>query len=135
MFFRIILRFLLNKEFNVSEQVYGNYINGEWLTGGAVTTNTSPSDTSDVIGTYAKATIDDCNSATKAANEAFDQWSQSGLENRKAILDFIGAELIDRKEEIGRILAREQGKTLPEAIGEVARSGQFFQYYGAEVLR
>jgi acyl-CoA reductase-like NAD-dependent aldehyde dehydrogenase len=121
----------------VSEQVYGNYINGEWVTraDGAETKNTSPSDTSDLIGRYAKATIDDCNAAIKAANEAFEEWSQSGLENRKAILDFIGAELIDRKEEIGRVLAREQGKTLPEAMGEVARSGQFFQYYGAEVLR
>ena len=50
-------------------------------------------------------------------------------------MDKIGAELITRSSEIGEILAREEGKTLAEGIGEVARSGQFFQYYGAEVLR
>ena len=50
-------------------------------------------------------------------------------------MDKIGAELIARSSEIGEILAREEGKTLAEGIGEVARSGQFFQYYGAEVLR
>jgi aldehyde dehydrogenase (NAD+) len=57
------------------------------------------------------------------------------LEQRKAVLDKIGAELITRSSEIGEILAREEGKTLAEGIGEVARSGQFFQYYGAEALR
>ena len=57
------------------------------------------------------------------------------MEQRKTVLDKIGAELIARSSEIGEILAREEGKTLAEGIGEVARSGQFFQYYGAEVLR
>ena len=57
------------------------------------------------------------------------------MEQRKTFLDKIGAELIARSSEIGEILAREEGKTLAEGIGEVARSGQFFQYYGAEVLR
>ncbi|MGI9289384.1 MAG: aldehyde dehydrogenase family protein, partial [Pseudomonadales bacterium] len=97
--------------------------------------NINPSDTSDVVGLYAKATVDDCQMAITAASQAFEQWSQTGLERRKIILDSIGAELIERKEEIGRILAREEGKPLAEGVGEVARSGQFFQYYGAEVLR
>ena len=60
---------------------------------------------------------------------------RSGLEQRKAILDFIGNELIARKDEIGAVLAREEGKTLAEGVGEVGRSGQFFQYYAAETLR
>ena len=51
------------------------------------------------------------------------------------MLDFIGAELIARSAEIGEILAREEGKTRAEGVGEVYRSGQFFQYYGAEALR
>lgn len=73
--------------------------------------------------------------AIAAARAAADSWAQSALEERKVILDKIGDELIARKEEIGKVLAREEGKTLPEAIGEVGRSGQFFQYYGAETLR
>ena len=37
-------------------------------------------------------------------------------------LNRISAEIITRKDELGRLLAREEGKTLPEGIGEVARA-------------
>ena len=119
----------------MTSQVYRNYINGEWVEGYDEIVNVNPSDTSDIVGRYAKANSDDCLAAIKAANAAFESWSQSTLEQRKTSLDMIGAELIARSGEIGEILAREEGKTLAEGVGEVARSGQFFQYYGAEVLR
>ena len=35
----------------------------------------------------------------------------------------------------GRLLSREEGKTLPEGIGEVARAGQIFKFFGGEALR
>lgn len=119
----------------MSDDIHGNYIDGEWLGSDAIIENINPSDTSDVVGRYAKASVQDCEAAIAAATAAFEGWSQSALEERKAILDRIGAELIERSGEIGRVLAREEGKTLAEGVGEVARSGQFFQYYGAEVLR
>jgi len=119
----------------MSHEVFQNYINGQWVGSSAVIENINPSDTSDVVGHYAKATAEDCLAAIAAANAAFADWSQSGLEQRKQVLDFIGAELIARSVEIGEILAREEGKTRAEGVGEVYRSGQFFQYYGAEALR
>ena len=119
----------------MSHEVFQNYINGQWVGSSAVIENINPSDTSDVVGHYAKATAEDCLAAIAAANAAFADWSQSGLEQRKQVLDFIGAELIARSAEIGEILAREEGKTRAEGVGEVYRSGQFFQYYGAEALR
>ncbi|MDA8646214.1 aldehyde dehydrogenase family protein [Porticoccaceae bacterium] len=119
----------------MTSKVHQNYINGQWVDGYDVINNVNPSDISDTVGQYAKANADDCAAAVAAANVAFDSWSQSALEQRKAILDMIGSELISRSAEIGEILAREEGKTLAEGIGEVARAGQFFQYYGAEVLR
>ena len=119
----------------MSQEMFQNYINGQWVASAAVIENINPSDTSDVVGHYAKASAEDCLTAIAAANAAFDGWSQSGLEQRKQILDFIGAELIARSGEIGEILAREEGKTRAEGVGEVHRSGQFFQYYGAEALR
>ena len=33
------------------------------------------------------------------------------------------------------MLSREEGKTLPEGIGEVARAGQIFKFFGGEALR
>ena len=119
----------------MSHEVFQNYINGQWVGSSVVIENINPSDTSDVVGHYAKASPEDCLAAISAANAAFAGWSQSGLEQRKQVLDFIGAELIARSGEIGEILAREEGKTRAEGVGEVYRSGQFFQYYGAESLR
>ena len=119
----------------MSLKKHDNYINGEWIAGSSYHENVSPSDTTDVIGLFAHASETDVAAAIEAARNAAPAWAEFGLEARKAILDKIGDELIARSEEIGRILAREEGKTLAEGIGETYRAGQFFQYYGAEVLR
>ena len=119
----------------MSVGAFKNFIDGQWVAGESFIANINPSDTSDTIGEYARATAADGLAAIEAANRAFGDWAQSGLEQRKAILDFIGNELIARKDEIGAVLAREEGKTLAEGVGEVGRSGQFFQYYAAETLR
>ena len=47
----------------------------------------------------------------------------------------IGTEMMERAEEIGRIVSREEGKPLAEGKGEVYRAGQFFTYFAAEALR
>src|SRR5690606_25145369 len=59
----------------------------------------------------------------------------SGIQQRADILDKVGTAILARKEEFGRLLAREEGKTLPEAIGEVGRAGQIFKYFAGEALR
>ena len=114
---------------------HDNFIDGQWVAAAHYTDNMSPSDLDDKIGSYAKASIEDAAAAIAAAEKASIEWGQSGLEKRKAVLDFIGNELIARSAEIGLILAREEGKTVAEGTGEVYRSGQFFQYYAAETLR
>ena len=40
-----------------------------------------------------------------------------------------------RKDEIGAILAREEGKTLAEAVGETARAAQIFKFFAGEAIR
>lgn len=112
-----------------------NFINGEWVAGSECIDSINPSDTSDIVGNFTAASTEDCERAIASAKNALGTWAMSGLEQRKAILDFIGNELIERSAEIGRVLAREEGKPLAEGIGEVYRSGQFFQYFGAECLR
>ncbi len=115
---------------------YGNFIAGQWWSGARETLeNRNPSDLDDVIGHYACAGQADVDAAVDAARAALPAWSGAELETRHAVLNRIGTELIDRKDELGRLLAREEGKTLPEATGEVARAGQFFTFYAGEVLR
>ncbi|MGI9318535.1 MAG: aldehyde dehydrogenase family protein [bacterium] len=112
-----------------------NYIDGQWLTGEESLDNINPSDTRDIIGSYAQASVDQVNQAIDCAHRAQAEWGQSGLEQRYNALMSIGNALIDRSVELGEILSREEGKTLPEGKGEVYRAGQFFTYYAAEVLR
>lgn len=115
--------------------IHSLYIDGAWVEGVGTLTDTSPSDTRDVIGEYAQASTDQVAEAITAARRGARQWASSGLESRYQVLMAIGDELIARKDELGRLLSREEGKPLAEGAGEVYRSGQFFHYYAAEVLR
>lgn len=112
-----------------------NFINGEFVAGANTTLNINPSDLSDVIGEYAQANRVQAEIAIAAASKAFPAWASGNLQARSDALDFIGNEIIARKAELGDLLAREEGKTLVEAIGEVTRAGQIFKFFAGEVLR
>nr|WP_312989394.1 aldehyde dehydrogenase family protein [Comamonas koreensis] len=114
---------------------HNNLINGSWTPGKTTSPNTNPSDLSDVIGQYAQGDASDVDAAVAAATAAFPAWSVSGIQARHDALDKIGNEILARKEELGDLLAREEGKTRPEAIGEVARAGQIFKFFAGECLR
>ncbi|MES1937247.1 aldehyde dehydrogenase family protein [Salinisphaera hydrothermalis] len=112
-----------------------NWIGGEWLAGATTTTNINPSNLDDIIGEYALADAAQMETAIDAARTAQRSWAATGLEKRYQVLRAIGDELMARSNELGRELSREEGKPLAEGVGEVYRSGQFFTYYAAEVLR
>ena len=114
---------------------YDNLINGQWVEGKSYAPNTNPSDLSDVIGDYAQGDASDVEAAVAAAAAAFPAWSVSGIQARSDALDKIGSEILARKEELGDLLAREEGKTRAEGIGEVARAGQIFKFFAGECLR
>lgn len=112
-----------------------NFIGGEWVEGSGVTKNINPSNTNDLVGEYAKADKAQTEKAIAAAKAAFPAWAQSTPQMRYDALNKISTEILSRKEELGRLLAREEGKTLPEGIGEVARAGQIFAFFAGEALR
>ncbi|MCJ8056199.1 aldehyde dehydrogenase family protein [Shinella curvata] len=114
--------------------LHKNLIAGEWVSGDA-SANINPSNTKEIVGDYARASAEDTRNAIAAAKAALPAWSRSGILERHAILKKTGDEILARKEELGRLLAREEGKTLPEAIGEVTRAGQIFDYFAGETLR
>src|SRR5206468_8284340 len=98
----------------LSMQSFHNLINGEWVAGASEAPNINPSDTNDVIGLYAQADAHQAQAAIAAARAAFASWSLSTPQQRFDILDAAGSEILARKDEIGRLLSREEGKTLPE---------------------
>ncbi|HEY0053262.1 MAG TPA: aldehyde dehydrogenase family protein, partial [Caulobacteraceae bacterium] len=73
--------------------------------------------------------------AVSAAKAAFPAWSEASPEVRSDVLDRAGSLILERREEIGRLLSREEGKTLAEGIGETARAGRIFKYFAGEALR
>src|SRR5690606_2241307 len=117
-----------------SMTVHQNLIAGEWVGGDGIA-NINPSDTNDVVGTYARATADDTKTAIAAAKAAFPAWSRSGILERHAILRKTADEILARKDELGRLLSREEGKTLAEGIGETIRASQIFDFFAGECLR
>src|SRR6266851_9512926 len=116
-------------------ELHRNFIAGDWAAGADVSRNINPSDLSDVIGEYARADRAQADAAISAARAAFPAWSMSSIQDRANLLDAVGNAILARKDELGRLLAREEGKTLPEAVGEVARAGQIFKFFGGEALR
>jgi alpha-ketoglutaric semialdehyde dehydrogenase len=119
----------------MSAQAFRNYIAGDWVAGATVTLNRNPSDSSDVIGEYAQADVAQTRAAIAAAKQAFPGWATGSIQERANILDRAGNEILARKDELGRLLSREEGKTLPEGIGEAARAGNIFKFFAGEALR
>ena len=112
-----------------------NYIAGEWVEGPGINRNINPSDTNDVVGEYARADARQAEEAVEAAHHAQPGWARLSAELRGDALDRIGSEILARKEELGTLLSREEGKTLVEGIGEVVRAGRVFKFFAGEALR
>jgi aldehyde dehydrogenase (NAD+) len=110
-------------------------VGGEWVEGPAGIDSLNPSDTRDVV---AQAPADDgtaMRQAIGAAAEAYPVWRNASPEVRSDVLDRAGTAILARKDELGRLLAREEGKTVPEGIGEVTRAGRIFKFFAGEALR
>ncbi len=115
--------------------IHKNFIAGEWLAGAEEAENINPSNTGEVVGLYARGSREHAQTAIQAARKAFPGWSRSGIQQRHDILKKVSDEIMARKDELGLLLAREEGKVLGEATGEVMRAAQIFDFFAGEVLR
>ena len=116
-------------------ELRNNLIGGDWVEGVATKKNINPSNTADIVGEYAIADLQALDQAVKAAKDAFPSWSQASPQARHDVLDTTSNVISKRREELGRLLAREEGKTLAEGIGEVSRAAQIFKFFAGEALR
>jgi hypothetical protein len=114
---------------------YPNYINGEWRKPATTFENRNPADTSEIVGLFAKATPEEMGEAAAAAHAAYPGWSGLNAPARGALLYKV-ADILERKfDQLGEEMTREEGKTLPEAKGEVRRAINIFRYFGGEGSR
>lgn len=114
--------------------LFANYINGEWVSGDTFE-NRNPADTGEVVGLFVKGKVADMEAAAEAAAAALPAWSRLPGPARGAYL-FKVADILDRKfDQVAADMTREEGKTLPEAKGEVRRAINIFRYFGGEGSR
>jgi len=112
-----------------------NLIGGQWIKGNSYSPNLNPSNLADTIADYAQGDAAQVDAAVAAATAAFPGWATGNIQARSDALDKIGSEILARREELGTLLAREEGKTKAEGIGETTRAGQIFKFFAGECLR
>jgi len=118
-------------------RVFKNYINGEWADSrsGKTFPNINPANTDETVGMFQASNAADVDAACAAAVAAQRPWSDLPATRRGEFL-FKAAELIEsRLPQLGEEMTREEGKTLPEALGEVKRAINIFRYFGGEGSR
>jgi len=112
-----------------------SYVDGSWIEGKAALKNINPSDITDCIGEFESVDRSQTNKAIEVANHSATAWQEIGIHRRAEILDNIGNEILKRKHELGTLLSREEGKVLPEGVGEVERAGHVFKFFAGEAVR
>jgi alpha-ketoglutaric semialdehyde dehydrogenase len=112
-----------------------NLIGGRWTDGAIATPNRNPSDLTDIIGQYAQGTSEDVDRAVDAALQAAPTWWKAGIQVRADLLERVSTLIFGRREALGRLLAREEGKTLSEALAEVTRAAYVFRFFSGEAVR
>ncbi|WP_299177544.1 aldehyde dehydrogenase family protein [uncultured Brevundimonas sp.] len=112
-----------------------HWIGGEKVSGALAGESLNPSDTRDVVARTPQGGAAEVDQAVAAARAAFPGWSDASPEVRFDVLDKAGSLIMERAAAIGRLLAREEGKTLPEGIGETMRAARILKYFAGEALR
>ena len=114
---------------------YDSLVGGEWVCLGDYHENRNPSDVTDVVGLYSYGDAAGVDAAVAAARAAQPAWRDVTPQVRHDLLDAVGNTLAARAQDIGRMLSREEGKTLAESIGETMRASQVFKFFAGECLR
>lgn len=118
-------------------KVYRNFVGGEWVAVDGVRTvpNVNPADTRDVLGYVPLSSAEETRRAVEAAHAAFPSWRDTPPPVRGAMLYRAWSILDKERHELARLLAREEGKTVKEAAGEIARSVNILEFIAAEGRR
>lgn len=116
--------------------VQAAYVAGEWV---------SPSDdsaidvtnpaTGELIGRVPNLGASETDAAIAAAEIAQKAWAKRTAKERSVILRRWHDLMMENQEDLGKILTAEQGKPLAEAMGEIAYSASFLEWFAEEARR
>jgi len=114
-----------------------NFIGGEWVgaSSGATFETRNPANIDEVVATYPRGDAAHARQAIDAARAAQPAWAAIPAPKRGEVL-FRAAQILEsRAEAVARDMTREEGKTLPEARGEVGRAVNILRFFGGEGAR
>lgn len=113
-----------------------NLIGGRWVEGeGEEFADINPSRPSEVVARGRFASVPEVERAVDAARSAAPGWAATPHHDRAAVLNAAAALVDGNADEWGAELAREEGKTLPEAVAEVRGAARIMRYYASEADR
>jgi alpha-ketoglutaric semialdehyde dehydrogenase len=117
-------------------KTFQNYIGGEWVdaASGETFESTSPAN-GEAIGTFPRSSAEDVAHAVAAAKAAYEDWRLVPAPRRGEILFRFAQLLTEQKEDLSQLMAREMGKVLPEARGDVQEAIDMAYYMGGEGRR
>jgi alpha-ketoglutaric semialdehyde dehydrogenase len=116
-------------------QTLRNLIGGEWVDASGNTFESRSPANGDLIGTFRRSTAEDVDRAVAAAKDAYATWRLVPAPKRGEILFRFGALIAEHKDELAELMAREMGKVLPEAGGDVQEAIDMSYYMAGEGRR
>ena len=111
------------------------YVDGQWRDGSQGTFEVIDPSTGDVLASVARAGLDDLDAAIDAAAAAQPDWAARAPRARGEVLRRAYELMIERSEEIARLMSLEMGKSLTDSRGEVTYAAEFFRWYSEEAVR
>ena len=118
-------------------QICPNFINGRWVDSASTRTveRRNPANLDELIGLVPLSTREEVGQAVASAKRAFASWRDTPAPQRGKILFRAMTLMTEQKEELSRLLTREEGKTLGESRGEVQRSINVLEFFAGEARR
>jgi aldehyde dehydrogenase (NAD+) len=121
---------------STATKTFKNFIGGQWVDAASGETfETKSPATGEVLGVFPKSSAEDVDRAVEAAKAAYEEWRLVPAPRRGEILFRFGSLLAEHKDEVAQLMAREMGKVLPEAAGDVQEAIDMSFYMGGEGRR
>jgi succinate-semialdehyde dehydrogenase/glutarate-semialdehyde dehydrogenase len=111
------------------------FIGGEWLDSSEGVFDVLDPATGEVLASVADAGIGEMSAAVAAASAALPSWRETAPRERSEVLRRTFEAMVDRKDEIARLISSEMGKSLADSAAEVAYAADFFRWFAEEAVR
>jgi acyl-CoA reductase-like NAD-dependent aldehyde dehydrogenase len=118
-------------------QLCRNFIDGRWVESKSikVVERRNPANTGEVLARIPLSTREEMKEAIITAKAAFPSWRDVPAPSRGKILFKAVRLMEEQKEDLARLLTREEGKSLKDSLGEVQRSINILEYMAGEARR